>query len=239
MGLDHDHQVRLGPADGVDVRRATSAGLGVVGAVLIGGVAQTFAWRWGVDALTAVTNSQFLWLLLCFVVAWGWSRGSLPSGAAAGAGTGLALIVSYYLVQWLVDGRYSAVDQFVESSGAAWVLASAVGGAAAGLLGALAGGSSVDQAQRRAVGLATAAVLVGGGPAAWIVLRGGGVLAAPGGSLVAAAVYLAVGAALVSVAVRRSGWPATVRGVLVAVVVAGGLAASLYVLQRTILYVTF
>lgn len=73
-------------------------------AVLLGGAAQTYVWRWGVEGLTKVSNSQFGWVLLCFVVAWAWARGRVSSGMVAGALTGLGLMGSYYCVQWFADG---------------------------------------------------------------------------------------------------------------------------------------
>lgn len=220
------------------VRRAAAVLLGVVGAFAIGGVAQAHVWAGAIHWLTAVSNSQFLWALLCFVVAWAWSLGRLLPGAAAGALTGLALIASYYAVQWLVSGQYSAVVQFTNSRGLAWTVASVLGGAGVGLLGALAGQCAATRPRRKAFGMIGAGLLVGCGPAVWKVSRGGYFLSGELG--VAVAVFIGVGVVLVTTAFWCCGPRNAIRGGLPAVLVAAGLLAVLFILQNAgILYLTF
>ncbi|MEZ5097756.1 MAG: hypothetical protein R2731_17755 [Nocardioides sp.] len=64
------------------------AGAAALGAVLVGGVAQTYLWRWGLGGLGDVLGSQFTGLLLIFAVSWAWARGRLAAGAVCGAVTG-------------------------------------------------------------------------------------------------------------------------------------------------------
>jgi hypothetical protein len=227
------------PADSHDagVPRAATAFLGFAGAVLIGGVAQAFVWRWDIDWLTAVSSSQFLWGLLCFYVAWGWSRGRLLPGVAAGATTGLGLIASYYVVQWLVDGRHAALDQFTESRGLAWTAASVIGGAGVGLLGALAAAPATTHPRRKAFGLVGTALIVAGGPAAWWISRGDQLR--PDGSAISVATFVCVGAALLATALWRCGPGDTIRGGVPAVLLATVVLAMLYVLEPRLLYLTF
>src|SRR3954452_1199126 len=109
------------------MRRDVIATGAVVGAVVVGGISQTYLWRWGFDGLGNVLGSQFTWVLLTFAVAWAWARGRPLSGAAAGALTGSALIASYYATQWLADGRHAALAQLTKAGGFAWTAAS-IGG---------------------------------------------------------------------------------------------------------------
>jgi hypothetical protein len=218
--------------------RAAAALLGGAGALLVGGVAQAVVWRWGVDWLTAVTNSQFLWVLLCFCVAWGWSRGSLGRGATAGGLTGLALIASYYLVQWAVEGPHAALSQLTHSRGLAWTAASVIGGCGVGLLGALAGEPAVRRPARKAFGLIGAGTLVGGGPAVWLLASGDRLLV--GQRAVAVAVFVTVGLVLVATAVRRCGPRAAFRGGVSGACLALLLLVVLFLLEEAgILYLTF
>lgn len=218
------------------VSRTATVSLGALGALIVGGVAQAVVWRWDIDWLTAVTNSQFLWVLLCFLVAWGWSRGQVLPGIAAGAATGLALIASYYGMQWLVDGRSSAVGQFTDSRGVAWTAASVVGGAGVGLFGALAACPAVTRPRRKAFGLVSAALILAGGPATWLATRS---QLAPEGAAIAAATYGCVAAALLWVALRRCGAREAIRGGALAAIVAALVLATLFVLQNSLLYLTY
>lgn len=205
--------------------------------VLVGGVAQAFAWRWDAGWLTAVTSSQFLWALLCCATAYGWSRGRLVPGALAGGITGLGLIGSYYAAQWLTDSRHAAVSQFTDTGGAAWTAAAVIGGSVLGLLGAAAATSAVQHRRRRAFGLVGSAVVAGGGPAGW--LAAGGEHLQAEGKRVAAVLLALVGAGLVAFAVRRCGPRETIVGGAAALLVALALLVGLYVLQHTVLYLTF
>ncbi len=67
-------------------RRGGVAALGLLGALLIGGVSQSFLWRWGLGGVSNVTDSQFMWVLLIFGVAWGWAEGRVGRGAWADPG---------------------------------------------------------------------------------------------------------------------------------------------------------
>lgn len=217
-------------------RIALIAGAGLY-AVLIGGVAQTYAWRWGVEPVTKVTNSQFAWMLLCFVVAWALAGGRLSAGIVAGGVTGLGLIGSYYCVQWLADGWHSAASQFSGAYGAAWTVAAAGGGALVGGLGALAGSSADVQPTRKAIGLSTSALVLGLGPLVWFIRNGDSLH--QDGIWVAVAFYGAVGVLLGTYALRKCGISSFMRGLGL-----GGMASSvalvgLLVLQSTVLYPTF
>lgn len=215
-------------------RRSLVVVTATAGAVAIGGLAQTLLWRLGSEWLTAITNSQFAWALFCFLIAWWWSGGRLTAGVAAGALTGLGLITSYYVVQWLVDGRHAAVDQFVDARGIAWTAATLMGGAVMGLLGGLA---SSARDPRRAFGRVAAAGVVGCGPLFWFLLNRD---LFPPETIAAVVFYLAVGVGLIVVALRSSGARSTVKGGLIAVVVVAALLGTLQVLQRTgALYLTF
>lgn len=208
-----------------------------VGALLIGGVAQAYAWRWGADWLVKVTNSQFAWLLLCFVVAAAWTGRRRWSGALAGALTGLGLIASYYAVQWLADGWESASSQFSSSFGLAWSIAAIAGGGLAGALGSLASASADHHPVRSAFALSTAALLTGLGPLASSVASAGRLTA--DGMWVAIAFYASIGAGLLVIALRRYGIGAFLRGLALAAPVSSALLAALFLLQRTVLYPTF
>ena len=209
----------------------------VLGAVLIGGVAQTYVWQWGIDWLTKVTNSQFAWMLLCFGVAWTWARGRLSSGLLAGGLTGLGLIASYYCVQWLEDGWHAAASQFSGTFGPAWTVAAIGGGALVGVLGALAGSSGEAQPVRKSVGLSTAALVVGLGPVVWFASKGD--LLYKDGTWVAIAFYAAVGLSLALVGLRQCGFASFVRGLVIGTLASVVVLAGLLLLQGTVLYTTF
>jgi hypothetical protein len=206
-------------------------------AVLIGGVAQTYGWRWGAEGLTKVTNSQFGWTLLCFVVAWAWARGRVASGLAAGGLTGLGLIASYYCVQWFADGWHAAASQFTGTYGFAWTVAATGGGALVGGLGALAGSSAERQPTRKALGLSTAALVVGLGPLAWLVANGD--VLHKDGMWVALMFYGAVGLSLGIFALWKCGIAPFLRGLSLGALTSSVALASLLVLQGTVLYTTF
>jgi hypothetical protein len=206
-------------------------------AILIGGVAQTFVWRWGLDGVTKVTNSQFAWALLCFVVALAWARGRVSSGMGAGGLTGVGLISSYYGVQWFADGWHSAASQFAGTYGFAWTVAATGGGALVGLLGGLAGSSAEVHPTRKAVGLSTTALLVGLGPLAWFKINGD--LLHQDGIWVAITFYGAVGAGLGALALWKCGLAPFLRGLAVGALASLVALAGLLVLQGSVLYTTF
>ena len=219
-------------------RRVTAALTGLIGAVLVGGVSQAYLWRWGLDGLAGVTSSQFMWVLLTFGVSWGWAHGRVREGAAAGALTGLALIVSYYAMQWAVDGRHSAVAQFSGTGGLAWTLAAVGGGAVMGLFGALAGMSAPEHPRLKAVGLTMPAVVVGAGPSLWLLI--GGAYLQTSNRLPAVAVFLLVAAVLLVVATRTCGPRACAHALALSIGLGGVALAGLWVLQtQGWLYLTF
>lgn len=209
----------------------------VLCAVFIGGVAQTYAWRWGVDGVTKVTNSQFAWMLLCFLVALGWARGRVSSGMVAGALAGLGLIASYYCVQWFADGWHSAASQFGDTYGLAWTLSATGGGALIGSVGALAGSSAEVQPTRKAFGLSTAALVVGLGPLGWFMTNGD--VLHKDGIWVAIAFYGAVGLLLGLLALWKCGIASFMRGLAWGTAACSVVLAGLLVLQSTVLYTTF
>ncbi len=206
-------------------------------AVLIGGVAQTYVWRWGPEGVTKVTNSQFVWALLCFVVAWAWARGRVSSGMVAGGLTGLGLIGSYYCVQWFADSWHSAASQFAGTYGFAWTLAATGGGALVGVLGALAGSPAEVQPTRKALGLSSAAILVGLGPLAWFIINGDAL--DKDGSWVAITCCGAVGLLLAGFALWKCGIAPFLRGLALGALSSSVALAGLIVLQNTALYTTF
>lgn len=206
-------------------------------AVLIGGVAQTYAWRWGVEPVTKVTNTQFAWMLLCFAVGWAWAGGRMWSGIVAGGLTGLGLIGSYYCVQWLADGWHSAASQFSGTYGLAWTVAATGGGAMVGGMGALAGSSAEVQPTRKALGLSTAALIVGLGPLVWFITSGQALH--KDGIWVAIVFYGAVGVLLATLALRKCGIASFLRGLGLGAIASSVALAGLLVLQSTVLYTTF
>jgi hypothetical protein len=219
-------------------RRTGAAALGLLGALLIGGISQTFLWRWGLGGLTNVTGSQFMWVLLAFGVAWGWAEGRLVHGAAAGGVPGLALIASYYATQWVADGRHSAVAQFTKTGGIAWTLAATGGGAVIGLFGALASMNGRERPTLKALGVATPAVVVGVGPALWILATGDSLRAS--GLIPVLGVCVLAGGVLLWYAVRTCGPAASIRALPVSVGIgATALAALLWLQTHGWLYLTF
>lgn len=219
-------------------RRPLAAVSGLVGALVVGGVAQTFLWRWGLDGVGSVVGSQFTWVLLTFAVAWAWAEGRLLPGVAAGALTGLALVVSYYATQWLVDGRHAATEQFTDTGGLAWTVAAVGGGAVMGILGAMAGQARPSRARWRAVGITTPAVLVGAGPLLWLATQAEHLQVAR--VLWAAVVFGLVALALLAVAVRVCGPVASLQGLVVSAALGLAALGALLVLQTGgWLYLTF
>jgi hypothetical protein len=210
----------------------------LLGALLVGGVSQTFLWRWGLDGLSNVTDSQFLWVLLTFGVACGWAQGRLGQGAAAGALTGLALIVSYYLTQWVADGRHAALSQFSKTGGTAWTLAAVGGGAVMGLCGALASMDARTHPRLKALGITTAAVVAGVGPVLWVLVEG--TYLQPSRLLPAVIVFALAGAALLVVAARSCGTLASVQALAISAALGAVALGVLLVLQtQGWLYRTF
>ena len=201
-------------------RREGAVAWGLLGAVLIGGISQTYLWRWGMGGLSDVMGSQFMWVLLAFGVAWAWAEGNVGRGAAAGGLTGLALIASYYVTQWTADGPHAALAQFVKAGGVEWTSAAVGGGAAIGVLGALASMPGRERPRLRALGLATPAVIVGGGPALWILTNGEHL--DPARLIPAVLVFGLAGGALLLYAVRACGLVAATQALAIAV----GLGAT-------------
>jgi hypothetical protein len=213
---------------------------GLVGALLVGGVSQALLWRWGpvLEALGKVTGSQFMWVLLVFGVSWGWAHGRLVPGMVAGGLTGLALIATYYVSQWMVDGRHSAVAQYTKTGGVAWTLAAVAGGAVMGLFGALAGLDARDRPRLKALGLTTPALIVGGGPVVWISVNGQGLSAA--GLLPALALFVVIGAALLVVTARTCGRVPSLHALVVSAALGAVALGGLLILQtHGGLYLTF
>lgn len=219
-------------------RRGGAAALGLLGALLIGGASQAFLWRSGLGAVADVTNSQFMWVLLTFGAAWAYADGRVAPGVAAGSLTGLALIASYYAFQWVADGRHSALAQFSKTGGVAWTLAAVGGGALMGVFGGLASLQARERPRMKAQGITTPAVIVGVGPAAWILVNNEHLdvsRLAP-----AVTVFLLVGAALFLVAVRTCGPAASLQALAVSVGLGAAALAGLLVLETTgWLYLTF
>jgi hypothetical protein len=212
--------------------------MALLGALLIGGVSQAFAHRTRFGALASVTDSQFLWVLLTFAVAWAYAAGRLGPAAAAGGLTGLALIVSYYVVQWLAEGEHAAVSQFADARGTAWTVASVVGGAIIGLFGGLAGMDARRRPRAKALGLTTPGVIIGLGPVLWLAVDHNrlGVT----GALTAALVFALVGAALFVAAIRTCGLGATVQAAAISVAIGVVAVVGLLVLETSgWLYLTF
>lgn len=219
-------------------RRVAAATIGLLGAVLVGGVSQTYLWRWGLEGLGNVTGSQFMWVLLIFGVSWAWADGRLGPGIAAGALTGLALIANYYGWQWVADGRHAAVSQFSSTGGWAWTLAATGGGAVVGLFGALSGMDGRRRPRLKALGLTTPAVIVGVGAPLWLLVNGQ--FLATSQLLPAAAAFVVAGAGLLLVAVRTCGPVASIQALALSVGIGGLALAGLWFLQTTgWLYLTF
>lgn len=219
-------------------RRGGAVAWGLVGALLVGGVSQTLLWRWGLGGLATVTGSQFTWVLLAFGVARARAGGRVLPGTAAGGVTGLALITSYYVMQWVVDGRHSALAQLAKTGGAAWTVSAIGGGAVIGLFGGLASMDARARPTAKALGLVTPAAIVIAGPALWLLAGGGRLEAAR--LAPAAAVFALAGAALVLYAVRACGARAAGRAVVMSIgsgVVA--LAGLLWLQTHGGLYPTF
>lgn len=211
---------------------------GLVGALLVGGVSQTLLWRWGLGGLATVTGSQFTWMLLAFGVAWAWAGGRVPRGAAAGGGTGLALIVSYYCLQWAADGRHAALAQFSKTGGVAWTLSAIGGGAVIGVFGALASMDGRARPRTKALGIATPAVIVIGGPTLWLLASGGHL--APARLVPAAAVFVLAGGALLLHAVRTCGSIASVQALGLSIGTGAlALVGLLWLQTHGWLYLTF
>jgi hypothetical protein len=207
----------------------------LVAAVLVGGVAQAWLWRLGVEPLTAVVNTQFAWACILYAAGWAAPRRT-TAAAAAGALTGAVLIGSYYLCQALADGPRSAVDQFTDGRGPAWVLATIAVGAVLGVLGGWSARTR-DRPVRASTALLTMALALVAGPLLLVGLYGDGV--SPTARVVVPAAYGLTGLALVAHAVRRVPGAALARGAAAAAV-AGAVGLGVLVLLMTrVLYRTF
>ncbi|MGH2398932.1 MAG: hypothetical protein ACRDF6_03730 [bacterium] len=224
--------------DALVTRRGGAVALGLLGALLIGGVSQAFLWRWGLDGVWNVAGSQFMWVLLAFGVAWGWAEGRIEQGAAAGGVTGLALIASYYGGQWVADGRHSALAQFSKTGGAEWTLAAIGGGAVIGLFGAFAGMHGRERPTLKALGIAAPAVIVGVGPAVWLLVNGD--YLSPSRLIPAAGVFALAGAAMLLYTVRTCGPIASLQALAISVGIGTtALAGLLWLQTQGWLYLTF
>lgn len=217
------------------MRRIAAPALVVLAAFLVGGVAQAWLWRLDVEALTAPLSSQFAWAVVLYAAGWVAPRRTAWA-MAAGAITGAVLIGSYYLCQALADGAGSATDQFADSRGPAWVIASVLVGAALGLLG---GWSARVQERpvRGGFALLTMAVALAGGPLLLVALYGAHLPATA--RVVIPIVYAGVGAALVLHAVRRVPRVSLLRGAAGAAVAGVAGLGVLVLLMTRVLYQTF
>lgn len=207
----------------------------LLAAFLIGGVAQAWLWRLGVDALTAPLSSQFAWAVVLFAAGWAAPRRS-KWAVAAGAVTGLVLIGSYYLCQALADGAGSATAQFTKSRGPGWVAATVVVGAALGLLGGWSA-RTAERPVRGAFALLTMAAALAGGPLLLVALYGANLPSTA--RVVIPVVYVGVGLGLALHAVRRVPRPQLLRGAAGAVIAAAIGLAVLVLLMTRVLYRTF
>lgn len=209
--------------------------LTLLAAVLVGGVAQAWLWRLGIEPLTAVLNTQFAWACLLYAAGWaaprrtGWS-------ALAGAVTGVVLIGSYYLCQALADGARSATDQFTDARGPAWVVATVGVGTVLGVLGGWSA-RTTDRPVRAGFGLLTMAAALVLGPVLLVGLYGGDVPTIS--RLVVPAVYGVLGLALAVHAVRRVPRDCLARGAAAAVVAGAAGLGVLVLLMTRVLYRTF
>ncbi|QNN51297.1 hypothetical protein [Nocardioides mesophilus] len=93
--------------------------------------------------------------------------------------------------------------QFTKTGGVPWTVAAVGGGAVMGLFGALAGLDGHDRPRSKALGFATPALIIAGGPPLWIWVNGQH-LNAPG-LLPAVAAFTIIGAALLVVNARTCG----------------------------------
>jgi hypothetical protein len=204
-------------------------------AFLVGGVAQAWLWRLGIEPLTAVLNTQFAWAVVLYAAGWAAPRRTRWA-ALAGAATGVVLIGAYYLCQALADGAGSATAQFTKSRGPAWVIATIAVGAVLGVLGGWSA-RAADRPVRAGFGLLTMAAAVGLGPLVLVELYAGGV---PGISRVLVpVVYGALGLALAAHAVRRVPRDSLARGAAAAVVAGAAGLGVLVLLMTRVLYRTF
>ena len=121
--------------------------------------------------------------------------------------------------------------------GFAWTLAAAGGGALIGSLGALAGSSAEVHPTRKALGLSTAALVVGLGPVAWIITNGD--VLHQDGTWVAITFYGEVGLLLGILALWTCGIASFMRGLALGAVACAVVLAGLLALQRTVLCTTF
>jgi MFS family permease len=207
-------------------------------AVLVGGVAQAWAWRLDVPVVPAILNTQFAWASLLYAAGWVTGRtraahGAI-AGALAGALTGCVLIGSYYLFQAVADGQGSAADQFTDSRGVAWVVATIGVGAVLGALGSWAA-LTRERPRLAAFSLLTMALFLMAGPTGLVVF----LAQASVDRLAVVVIYGLLGAALAAFALRRTGRrPALVGGAGAVLAVLAGVVV-LVVLLRTVLYVTF
>ncbi len=204
-------------------------------AFVVGGVAQAWFWRLDLDVVTAPLSSQFAWAVVLYAAGWVAPRRT-SSAVLAGAVTGAVLIGSYYLCQALADGARSAIDQFADSRGPAWVAASVLVGAALGLLGGWSARTS-ERPVRGACALLTMAAALGAGPLLLVALYGEHLPATA--RIVIPVVYAMIGLGLVLHAVRRVPRAALARAAAGAAFASAVGLGVLVLLMTRVLYRTF
>lgn len=123
-------------------------------------------------------------------------------------------------MQWVADGRHAALAQFSKTGGVEWTLAASGGGAVIGLFGALASMNGRERPRRKALGVATPAVVVGVGPALWILTSGDHLN--PDRLTPAVVVFALAGGAMLLYAARTCGVVASTQALTVSV----GLGAT-------------
>lgn len=214
------------------LRRLT---LVLLAAFLVGGVAQAWLWRLGVEPLTAVVNTQFAWAVILYAAGWAAPRRTRWA-ALTGAVTGAVLIGGYYLCQALADGTGSATAQFAKSHGVAWVVATIAVGIVLGVLGGWSARAG-DRPVRAAFALFTMAAALVLGPLLLVGLYGGEVSATS--RLVVPVAYGVIGVALALHAVRRVPCHYLARGAAAALVASAAGLGVLVLLMTRVLYRTF
>jgi hypothetical protein len=207
----------------------------LLAAFLVGGVAQAWLWRLGIEPLTAVVNTQFAWATVVYAAGWAAPRRTRRA-ALAGAAAGAVLIGRYYLCQALADGTGSATAQFAKSRGVAWVVATVAVGMVLGVLGGWSARTR-DRPVRAGFALLTMAAALVLGPLLLVGLYGGDVVAAS--RVVVPVVYGAIGLALTLHAVRRVPRHCLARGGAAAVVAGAAGLGLLVLLMTRVLYRTF